>query len=352
MTDRWWRQTPREELYTLDADARRLEGGQTALRSEGWIPADEIYFPVGSKLLRTYLAELPKPNVEDLLDQVLSFADRPRPDLPSTSNPWSPVTGAAARYVESEALWVNPARVFPGRDGLESFFRDQGDWSQKSDAELHSQRRDPPRGLAEFAARIAAERGDPSGLTRLFGPVYATSEPLLSLLGWETPLGAVFQVHTNGNHRLGALAALQVPCVLAEVSWMHGPFDTTSGTNEEEDELRSSYRTLLHAFGIASYPDPEDFVRNATGIITQWPILIDTPERASASLRAMESLAGRQTPQIGRLPRGVFDSPAQLTYLGEKVRESLATIAHGSGAPPATRPLRPLDRLLGRRPDQ
>lgn len=344
---RWWRQTRREDLYMLDADIRMLERGEKALRVEGWIPAEETYFPVGASLLRTYLSNLSTLDVENLLNQVLAFAERPRPDLPYPSDGLSLVAGAAARYVESEALWVDPARVFPGRDGLEAFFRDQGDWSRTPDAVFH-QRNDPARGLAEFAARIAAERGDPAGLTELFGPAYASSEPLLSLQGWETPLGAVFQVHSNGNHRLGALAALQVPCVLAEVTWIRGPFDTSSGTNTKEDELRSSYRTLLHAFGVASYPDPEDLGRNATGIITQWPILIDTPVRAIASLLAMESLARRRAPQIGRLPRGMFDDPTQLTQLGEKVREALNTIVNGNSAPTSSRPHRLLDHFRGR----
>lgn len=344
-SERWWRQTQREALYALEADARLLDRGQKALRSEGWIPANETYFPVGASLLRTYLSELPKPDLEDLLDRVHASAERSRPDLPYPSNALSPVAGAPARTVRSEALWVDPARVFPGRDGMEAFFRDQGDWSRVPEPGPWAQRNEPARGLAEFAARIAAERGDPAGLTELFGPAYGTSEPMLSLQGWETPLGAVFQVHSNGNHRLGALAALQVPCVLAEVTWMHGPFDTTSGTNTKEDELRSSYRTLLHAFGVASYPDPEDLGRNATGIITQWPILIDTPERATASLRAMESLTGRQTQQIGRLPRSVFDSPAQLTHLGEKVRGALSTIVDDSSVSASPRRPRLIDRF-------
>lgn len=342
--ERWWRHTPREELYALNADARLLDRSQKALCSEGWIPADATYFPAGANLLRTYLAELPEPDVEDLLNEVQTFAERPRPDLPFPSNALSPVAGAPARAMESEALWVDPARVFPGRDGMGAFFRDQGDWSRVPYPGPWVQRNEPARGLAEFAARIAAERGDPRGLTELFGPAFGTSEPMLSLQGWETPLGAVFQVHINGNHRLGALAALHVPCVLAEVTWMHGPFDTTSGINAKEDELRSSYRSLLHAFGVASYPDPEDLGRNFTGIITQWPILIDTPERAVASLRAMESLAGRQTPEIGRLPRALFDAPTQLTRLGEEVREALNAIAVSS-APLSPRPRRLLDRF-------
>lgn len=226
-----------------------------------------------------------------------------------------------------------PARVFPGQDGLEAFFRDQGDWSRLPDPDQLVPRQDPVLGLAEFAARIAQERGGTAGLAELFGPSYATSMPFLSLNGWETPLGAVFQVHSNGNHRLGALAALGVPCVLAEVTWIHGPFDTSSGQSTPEDELRRSYRLMLHTFGVASYPDPLDFMRNDTGVISEWPILIDTPESACASLRAMEALTGREAQHVGRLPRSVFDDPDRLLDLGKRVQRHIESLTPEAEVP-------------------
>lgn len=346
--ERWWGLTRREDLYLLQADERFLSRGETALRAEGWIPANETYFPVGATLLRTYLSALPTPEIDELMRRVLAFAERPRPDLPDPSNVLSSVAGAAARVVPSEPLWVDPARVFSGRDGLTAYFRDQGDWSRVPESEPHVRRNEPVRGLAEFAARIAAEHGDPAGLCDLFGPGYGDFEPYLCLQGWETPLGAVFRVHSNGNHRLAALAALRVPCVLAEVTWQRGPFDTTSGTNLKEDEVRSFYRTLLHAYGIAAFPDPRDLGRNATGIITQWPILIDTADTASTSLRAMETLTGRQVNQIGRLPRALFDDPAHLIALGSIVMATLDDVPLDGSAPAPSRRRRWLDRFRSR----
>jgi hypothetical protein len=182
-------------------------------------------------------------------------------------------------------------------------------------------------GLGEFAARIAAERGDPAGLAELFGPSYATGMPMLDLQGWQTPLGAVFRVDTNGNHRLAALAALGVPCVLAEVTWCYGPFDGTTGTNMKDDDRLSAYRVLLHSFGVASFPDPLNIVRNHTGIITDWPILISTPEAAVTSLDAMEAIAGCTVEEIGRLPRSLFTDPNRLLNAGEEVRRRLDALA-------------------------
>lgn len=324
---RWWRDRRREDLYELTASARDVSRVRAMLETEGYAPADEMFFPAGAMLLRDDLASRTAPDTAELSARVVEFAARPRPFLPYPSTALSIVQGAAARSVESEAWWVDPARVFPGRDGTASFFRDQGDWQRRPQDSEHAPRHDPVMGLAEFAARIAAERGDPAGLAHLFGPSYATGMPMLDLLGWQTPLGAVFRVNTNGNHRLAALAVLGVPCVLAEVTWCYGPFDGTTGRNMKDDDRLSAYRVLLHSFGVASFPDPLDIVRNHTGIITDWPILISTPETAVASLNAMEAIAGRSAGEIGRLPRSLFTDPDRLLDAGEEVRHRLNALA-------------------------
>ncbi|MDD7930771.1 hypothetical protein [Microbacterium thalli] len=344
-SDDWWLTTPREDLYRLTPESRFVDKGREALARDGWLLGDERYFPVGVTLLRSYLAGLVKPSVADLMEKVEKFAARPRPDFPDPSDP-ALQPGSRARLVEPERLWVDPARVFNSFAGIESFHRDQGDWSRNFDPQNRTFRKEPVRGQAEFAARIAAERGSPAGLVELLGP--SGRQPLLYLQGWQTPLGAVFRVHMNGNHRLGAFAVLGVPCVLAEVTWMHGPFDTSSGTNEVEDELRASYRTVLHVFGIASYSDPASLGANHTGVVSEWPILIDTPERGVASLAAMEAVAGRQAETVGRLGRAAFDDPENLERLGGQVRAALDEIAAGGGQPVPPQRSGWLDRLRGR----
>lgn len=321
-----WRQLTgvrdRSESATASKD---LDRARRELNEDGWFPADEKWFPVGAAILRDELAGGAVPGVDELIRRVHVLADRPHPYLPLPSR-GGVIDGVAAQVVEPEVLWINPARVFPSSPGLESYFRDQGDWVRADHRTRQDNvRHEPVRGLAEFAARIGHEHGDVEGLEELFGP---PETPFISVNGWSTPLGAIFEVDVNGNHRAAALAVLGVPCILARVTWCRGPFDTSSGKSDVEDEVRSTYRALLHACGVASYPDPlSRFLGDSSGIVTQWPILIDTPTTAVHSLAAVEAVTGHSVATIGRLPRSLFDDTEDLLRAGRRVRRILERIA-------------------------
>lgn len=83
--EQWWLQREREELYELKPQDGLTIKAQTILSSTGWIPADEMYFPAGTTILRDLLLNAPEPRVEDLVERVRALAARERPELPFSS---------------------------------------------------------------------------------------------------------------------------------------------------------------------------------------------------------------------------------------------------------------------------
>ncbi len=124
------------------------------------------------------------------------------------------------------------------------------------------------------------------------------------------PIGPLFRIETNGNHRLTALAALGVPCVLAEVRLHTGLFDTSPKIEDDRFDEIEGYRRLLQTFGIAAFTDTG--LLAAFGIGTRWPILIRDPESAVNSLTVIEQMTGTPVTTVGPLPRSWFDSADQL----------------------------------------
>jgi hypothetical protein len=125
------------------------------------------------------------------------------------------------------------------------------------------------------------------------------------------PIGPLFRVDTNGNHRLTALAALAVPCVLAEVRLHTGLFDTSPAASMNELDDIAGYRRLLQTFGVAAFADFG--MMGAFGINTEWPILIRDPASAVKSLTFIERInAAPITTNIGSLPRSWFTSADEL----------------------------------------
>jgi hypothetical protein len=168
------------------------------------------------------------------------------------------------------------------------------------------------RGIAEFARRVAAEKGDVDGLRELFGGVG------IDVLGHQLLPGSLFIVHHNGNHRLAAFSALEVPCVLATVTWVNGTYRSVATTDEQ-----TRYRRMLSAARITQELD-DPFYLDA---ITDWPILIRGPLDAVESLSAYEEILGRQvTEPIGRLTRDHFNDPARLDKLAARVDRKLTRL--------------------------
>jgi hypothetical protein len=196
---------------------------------------------------------------------------------------------------ESAFCWVDPRRVLLAMAGTESVIHDTSNSPGQGVA--------PIEGLVDFAERLAFERGATQGLAKLFGPL-DPGQCFIDVEGWDIPTGGLFRIYANGNHRLTALAALGVPCVLAEVAWQRGPYATTATTNDEDDRVIGAYRRLLHTFQAATFPDISfDF----THISSDWPILLSTAESAVRSLAAVEQLTSTHyTGTIGRLPSPSF----------------------------------------------
>lgn len=130
--------------------------------------------------------------------------------------------------------------------------------------------------------------------------------------------GSLFIVHDNGNHRLAAFSALEVPCVLATVTWVNGTYRSVATTDEQ-----TRYRRMLSAARITQELD-DPFYLDA---ITDWPILMQGPLDAVESLSAYEELLGRPvTEPIGRLTRDHFNDPDRLDKLATRVDRKLTRL--------------------------
>ena len=300
-----------------NADDAALRHGQAVLQQHGWAPADDRFSGACAALLMIFLQNQASADIATLIQRAQEFVDRPRPFLPTSSQSLDDPSRVIVHDPGRMVIWVDPKRIFPspGRE-----FKDKGDWTQAD--EPTEFRNEPMLGLAEFARRIAIERGDLPGLTRLLGPEGEAAH--VDLDAWETPLGAFFRVNLNGNHRATAFAILGAPCIPAKVRWHLGPFRAPASTNFADDELLCSYRTLLHSHGVASYPDPEDIGTYNDRIFSDWPFLIDSADTAVKSLAVMEQVVGRRHyAPIGRLPRKVFDSSEALIAAGKRTRKAL-----------------------------
>ncbi|WP_454151213.1 hypothetical protein [Microbacterium lacticum] len=303
-------------FQTENTDEETQGRTHAVLQQHGWAPADDRFSGPCAALLRGFLRQDASTDLATLLPRAQEFVDRPRPFLPSPSQSLDPsrvIVYDPGRTV----IWVDPKRIFPspGRE-----FQDRGDWTEAE--EPTEFRNEPVLGLAEFARRIATERGDLAGLTRLLGPEGEAAH--VDLDAWETPLGAFFRVNINGNHRSTAFAILGAPCIPATVQWHLGPFHASASMNAADDELLYSYRALLHSYGVASYPDPEDIGTYDDRIFSDWPFLIDSADSAVQSLAVMEQTVGRRHyAPIGRLPREVFDDADALIAAGKRTRKVL-----------------------------
>lgn len=155
-----------------------------------------------------------------------------------------------------------------------------------------------------------------------------TDVPYIDVEGWALPSGTIFRILFNGNHRVTALTALGVPCVLARIHWCEGPFDVPSPDSIDDEKVGGcihNYRRLLHTFGVAAFPPLGAF--NFVGVQTDWPILLESPESALKSLAAAERIVGREySGSIGELPRNWFASTGFLDRVATRLATHLSTI--------------------------
>lgn len=300
-------------------DEKALARAEWLLQRNGWLPANEPTLAGSETLLVRFLGDPATTDISPLVAAACEWTTRGQPDFPHSDQTWDEpdiAQRSAAYPPTSQLIWVDPQRIFPNRK-----YKDKGDWTRIEDQALEP-RDSPALGLAEFARRIAHERGDPGGLKELLGPGGEAAH--IDLDGWDTPLGAFFRINANGNHRAAAFAILGAPCVPATVQWNPGPYSASWSTNSERDEVLCAYRILLHCYGVASYPDPGSIITNSDQILSEWPFLIDSPETAARSLPLLEQVAHRRhDAQIGRLSRDLFDDADALISAGRRTRRAL-----------------------------
>ncbi|NKY53973.1 hypothetical protein [Nocardia vermiculata] len=291
----------------------------------GYLRADNARrFQDGLKLLVSHLQHEPVPNPAVLAQRIEDYAARPRPYLPRGSRD----LGTS----ETFTAWISPARILLKLPGTRSFIHDNSNAARRRQTGTSRSEyvpANPVAGIAEFAARIAMERGEPAGLAELLGH---PDEPAIQVEAWDTPAGPLFRIETNGNHRVAALAALAVPCVLAEVRLHTGLFDTSPTADLDQMDDIDRYRRLLHTFGVAAFSDTG--MMGAFAISSRWPILIRDPESAVKSLTSMEQIIGSPiTGNIGQIPRSWFASGDELRALSRDLDTSLTRFLAGHSKP-------------------
>lgn len=158
------------------------------------------------------------------------------------------------------------------------------------------------RGLANMSLRILEEDADPEGLLRLFGdPRSPSSGIVVSRL--PGPLGPVYPITVNGNHRSIALEALGVPTVLAEVSREDPPYQL----HIRSEALLSTtwpYLIWLHdrgaiRIGSRRITRRRGITVHISAAIAPW--IIGHPAMALRALAAYESIKGRRLQTLGPL---------------------------------------------------
>ncbi|BCK59462.1 hypothetical protein [Nocardia wallacei] len=291
----------------------------------GYLRADSARpFQDGLKLLASHLQHEPIPELATLTQRIEDYAARPRPYLPRASRD----LGTS----ETFTAWINPARILLKLPGTRSFIHDNSHAARRRQTGASRSEytpANPVAGITEFAERLAMEQGDPDGLAELFG---SAAEPAIQVEAWDMPAGPLFRVETNGNHRVAALAALAVPCVLAEVRLHTGLFDTSPTADLDQMDDIDRYRRLLHTFDVAAFSDFG--MMGAFSISSRWPILIRDPESAVKSLTSMEQIIGSPiTSSIGQIPRSWFASPDELRAVSRDLDASLARFIGGHSRP-------------------
>ena len=310
--------TDNEDFFRdQDTDEGRQARALTYLEQHGWVPPEAASPRIATTLLMRFLREQAEPDKGMLAQRAGWFIERHRPFLPEPTKLWDEPSRVVLHEPKPELVWIDPRRVFPSPIRR---FQDRGDWSRVD--EPSEFRNEPAQGLAEFARRIAREQGDLIGLVELLGPFGDAAH--VDVHGWDTPLGAFFRVNHNGNHRATAFAVLGAPCIPATVRWITGPFSVPEASNLGDREALIGFRTLLHCYGVASYPDPSETYLSEDRIVSEWPFLINSAESAVRSLAVLEQTVGsRFLDSIGRLPRELFDDPDVLLDAGRRSRKAL-----------------------------
>lgn len=141
--------------------------------------------------------------------------------------------------------------------------------------------------LAELAANLIREEGDPAGLADILGEGLVLSTT-------PTPRGPVHHVTENGNHRAAAIRAAGFPVALAEISLQSPPWEVgdTSGAGTQT-LLRLLYRCGLLTSYEPDGPTGDGLHSVEAEGISSWLLGFDSAEAARDNLLAFEAMFGR-----------------------------------------------------------
>jgi hypothetical protein len=158
------------------------------------------------------------------------------------------------------------------------------------------------RELANMSRRLLQEDADSEGLLELFGdPRSPSSGIVVSRL--PGPLGPVYPITVNGNHRSIALEALGVPAILAEVAREDPPYQLHI---RSDVQLSTTwlYLTWLHDHGALRIGSrritrKRGITVHITTAVAPW--IIGHPASALRALAAYESIKGERLVTLGPL---------------------------------------------------
>jgi hypothetical protein len=156
-------------------------------------------------------------------------------------------------------------------------------------------------GLAAFAARILAEQGDPAGLLELFGEP-RDRLPCIVVESFPGPNGPVRVITANGNHRTAALQALDVPLVLAEITYVVPPYRLDTHPTAGWDDTRRFVGWLAEhgAVRLSARPFGQTrFSRVIRVAEAPAPWLVGHPTDAITALDVYEMMTGRRLTRVG-----------------------------------------------------
>lgn len=247
-----------ETTFTVEGSDADVSHAEELLAGRGMIPASDLSGHRGTVTLwRDHCEASRGIQHADLLAAVDQVLAAPRPTHPASGS-----DDPAPIYA-----WVRPSDI--------PVTKHEGFPYHRTPAEL-----------AQIAANLIREAGDPAGLADILGDGLVLSTTV-------TPRGPVHLVTENGNHRAAAIRAAGFPAALAEVTLQEPPWEVsdTSGAGTQT-LLRLLYRCGLLTNYQPDGPTGEGLDTFDAEGISSWLLGFGSAEAARSNLLAFEAMFG------------------------------------------------------------